>query len=59
MKLLMIATAKLCQLPAVPPPLLSLSPLLSSLLLLLLLRNDCRCLCVHVCGWAVCRELCM
>ena len=26
---------------------------------LLLLRDGCRCLCVHVCGQAVCRELCM
>ena len=59
MKLLMIATAKLCQLPAMPPPLLSLSPLLLFLLLLLLLRSDCRCLRVHVCGRAVCSELCM
>ncbi len=55
----MIATAKLCQLPAMPPPLLSLSPLLLFLLLLLLLRSDCRCLRVHVCGRAVCSELCM
>ena len=59
MKLMLTAIANHCQLPVMPPTVLSLSPPLLFLVPLLLLRDGCRCLCVHVCGQAVCRELCM
>ncbi len=56
---MLTATANHCQLLATPPSVLPLLPPLPFLTLLLLLRGGCRGLCVHVCGQAVCRELCM
>ncbi len=56
---MLTAIANHCPLPVMPPTVLSLSPPLLFLVPLLLLRDGCRCLCVHVCGQAVCRELCM
>ena len=60
MKWMLTATANHCQLLVMPPSVLPLLPPLPFLtLLLLLLRGGCHCLRVHVCGQAVCRELCM
>ena len=56
---MLTATANHCQLQVMPPSVLLLPLPLPFLVLLLLLRDGCRCLRVHVCGQAVCRELCM
>ena len=56
---MLTAAANHCQLLVMLPSVLPLLPPLPFLTLLLLLRGGCRCLRVHVCGQAVCRELCM
>ena len=56
---MLTAAANHCQLLVMLPSVLPLLPPLPFLTLLLLLRGGCCCLRVHVCGQAVCRELCM